>query len=258
MFTWDRGASSQPAHECTCKHTGRWWRWRWRWWVGLHCISCCFQPPLHRLCSKTSLPQRDIIPRWQGEQGADVRLFVAAGVKQERKKDGDGMVGRRREILLILAGEGQASGRVHGRRGDFRRGLDSGWESRESWLKWSLSQELDGQLISSGPEGELGLWQRHFILHRTHTRTHTLLTGSPVASSHLALFPSVPVAYLPSSSLSSFLLSSPFSFSPVLPLIFIHPLISFSPCPPLIKTWRLGPWAPWLESDERSLSWPDS
>lgn len=84
-----------------------------------------FSAPPHRLCSKTSLPQRDIIPRWQGERGADVRLFVAAGVKQE-KKDGDGVGGRRREILLILAGEGQASGRVHGRRGVFRQGLDSG------------------------------------------------------------------------------------------------------------------------------------
>lgn len=59
-------------------------------------------------------------------------------------------------------------------------GMGHGWVSQESWLKWSLSQELDGQLISSGPEGELGLWQGHFILHRTHTRTQTCWQAHPL------------------------------------------------------------------------------
>lgn len=48
-----------------------------------------------------------------------------------------------------------------------------GWVSWESWLKWLLSQELDGQLISSSPKGKLGLWQGYFIPPTTHTHTHS-------------------------------------------------------------------------------------
>lgn len=174
------------------------------------------------LCTKTALPQRDIIPRWQGERGADVGLFVAARVRwggwvvcRAKKK-------KNREFILILAKEGQPGAGIRGET-CLSVGMGHGWVSQEPWLKWPLSQELDGQLISSGPEGELGLWQGHFILHRTHTLTcwqdHPLLLTS-------FLFSSVLVAYLTSPSLFSFRFSSFLFLRPVAPL----PLVLLSCC----------------------------
>lgn len=92
----------------------------------MHTLHIVLFPGPPCLCSKTSLPQRDIIPRWQGEWGADVRLFVAARVRLEKKKKKDDVGDEREKILLILAREGQAGSRQHGRRGVFRQGWDNG------------------------------------------------------------------------------------------------------------------------------------
>lgn len=141
--------------------------------------------------------------------------------------------------------------------------MGHGWVSRESWLKWSLSQELDGQLISNVPVGELGLWQRRFILHRTH-RTHTdLLTGH--AWLLLTSSSSVLVACVLLPTLISF---SCFSFFP--PFFSCHPRspwlcprhflfvslsfpLLFPPCPHLLSSgmW-IGLWSSWFKWVESS------
>lgn len=60
----------------------------------------------------------------------------------------------------------------------FGRVMKVSWESL--W-KWLLSEEPDGQLISGGPEGELGLWQRLFRSPLPHTHFHVLFF--PLSSS---------------------------------------------------------------------------
>ncbi len=110
LFTWDRGALSQPVTSARVNTRGG---------GALHIMLFSAPLPLFQNPSPT---ERHYPPTARG-MGCWCKIICSSQSEDWKKRRGGG---RKREILLILAIEGRAGSRVHWRRSVFRRGWDMG------------------------------------------------------------------------------------------------------------------------------------
>lgn len=208
-------------------------------------------PPLPVL---QNLSHRETLsPRWQGEWGADVRLFVATTVRWAKKKSCRNK--KKRDIILILAREGQPGSRVY-MGGEASFGRDGTWVSVSGVLVKVVAIKGAGRTINQQqPKGGAGALTRTLHSARdTHRPADRLAHCFPPLS-----FTPVLAAYLVSSTLSSFLFSSPF-LCPLSPWLFSRCLALILPPPllssPLTFIYNREPlWSKSLESFLRPDSW---
>ena len=119
LFTWDRGVLSQHVTSARVNTHGG----------GYTAFHTVLSPPA--FVPKPLSHRETSCPYGKVNKGADIRLFVAARVRQTREglRRGGGVGDKKKKkrgSLLILAGEGQPGGRVRRRWGVFRQGEDMG------------------------------------------------------------------------------------------------------------------------------------